>query len=157
LAPPPVVQLTIRDHMGAPVNPDSELPFLVAHLALCAEDGAPLDMDQPGMQPAQNRLLYGTLVSSAQTLRNLQGSVGSYFIFPDVSVRQRGRYALRITLMRLPSGGNNAVAAGAPVTTLTYVYTRVFDIVSQTNYVAPQLTPLTQYFIRQGARMTYGI
>ncbi|KLO17963.1 hypothetical protein SCHPADRAFT_820573 [Schizopora paradoxa] len=161
LAPPPVVQLTIRDHMGAPVNPDTELPFLVAHLSLCSEDGTPLDMDFPGLQPAQSRLLYGTLVSSAQTLRNLQGSVGSYFIFPDVSVRQRGRYALRISLMRLPRqvlrialyGGNPAVAAGAPVTTLTYVYTRVFDIVSQTNYVAPQLTPLTQYFIRQGARM----
>ena len=75
------------------------MPFLVAHLSLCNERGEPLDTDATG---ATHRLLYGTLVSSAQILRNLRGHNWPYFIFPDVSVRQRGRYTLKITLMRLP-------------------------------------------------------
>lgn len=82
---------------------NTELPFLVAHLSLCTEDGSPLDgEDAPGAPPIPQRLLYGTLVSSAQVLRNLRGHVSPYFIFPDVSIRQRGRYRLKITLMRLP-------------------------------------------------------
>jgi hypothetical protein len=48
-----------------------------------------------------DRLLYGNLVSSPHFLRNLQGRSGVYFLFPDVSVRLRGRYILQLTLMRL--------------------------------------------------------
>ena len=120
LSPPPIVQLTIRDQAGSPVNPyvfrfhldldscsfhscsdrNTELPFLVAHLHLHAEDGTPLDVETTGQS-----ILYGSTVSSAQTLRNLQGSMGSFFVFPDVSVSTRGRYILRITLTRLPRQG----------------------------------------------------
>lgn len=78
-------------------NRNTELPFLVAHLHLHAEDGTPLDMETTGQS-----MLYGSTVSSAQTLRNLLGSMGSFFVFPDVSISIRGRYILRITLMRLP-------------------------------------------------------
>lgn len=80
---------------------DIELPTLVAHLSLYFEGGipGPLDVVYPGLRPAQSDLLYGTLVSSLQNLKNPQGDAGSYFIFPDVSVRRRGRYALRINLV----------------------------------------------------------
>lgn len=50
----------------------------------------------------RERLLYGQLVSSPHLLRNLQGRRGVYFMYPDVGVRQRGRFQLKVTLMRLP-------------------------------------------------------
>ena len=39
-------------------------------------------------------MLYGNLVSSPHVLRNLQGRRGVYFMYPDVGVRQRGRFQL---------------------------------------------------------------
>ena len=55
-----------------------------------------------GRNNPQERLLYGNLVSSPHLLRNLQGRRGIYFMFPDVAVRQRGRFQLKVTLIRLP-------------------------------------------------------
>ncbi|PAV20118.1 velvet [Pyrrhoderma noxium] len=149
LAPAPIVKLTIRDHTGSTIDPNTELPYLIAHLSLCSENGHPLD-GVPGA--SSQHLLYGTLVSSPQVMRNLRGRVAPYFIFPDVSIRQRGRYSLCISLHRLPVGGNPASMGSASV--LASVYTQVFEVVSHTIYIAPPPTQLTQLFIRQGARMT---
>lgn len=82
-----------------------ELPFLVAHLALLSENGSQIidtspDNDQPVLSPSQ-RLLYGSLVSSPHLLQNQQGHPGTYFIFPDVNVRNCGRYRLKISLLKI--------------------------------------------------------
>jgi hypothetical protein len=84
---------------------EAELPFLIAHLSLHTGDGLQsLDMGYApgghGHDPPR-RLLYGNLVSSAQKLEDLQGNVGLFFLFSDVSIRWRGRYQLGITLLRL--------------------------------------------------------
>jgi hypothetical protein len=73
---------------------DRDLPFLVAHLALNAI--SPLGRLDPHQE-----LLYGTLVSSAHRLRDADGRPGIFFLFPDVSVRQRGHYCLNITLVNI--------------------------------------------------------
>ncbi|EPQ56399.1 hypothetical protein GLOTRDRAFT_9475, partial [Gloeophyllum trabeum ATCC 11539] len=103
VAPPPIVQLHIRDQAGNPVNEDMELPFLVAHLTLLSEDGktAVDSVPPPDGEGPSLRLLNGTLVSSPHYLRNLQGKRGIYFLFPDVSIRWRGRYCLAVLLVRL--------------------------------------------------------
>lgn len=59
-------------------------------------------MASSGGHSAPQRLLYGNLVSSPHILRNLQGRQGIYFLFPDVSIRCRGRFLLNVTLIRLP-------------------------------------------------------
>ena len=46
-------------------------------------------------------ILYGNLVSSVDQLEDLQGNMGLFFLFPDVSVRWCGQYQLGITLSRL--------------------------------------------------------
>lgn len=83
---------------------ETELPFLIAHLSLLTSDGsASLDIaSATGGQASPQRLLYGNLVSSPHMLRNLQGREGVYFLFPDVSVRWRGRFQLNVTLIKLP-------------------------------------------------------
>lgn len=83
---------------------EMELPFLVAQLSLLSGDGgSPMDYATDGEgRNLRERLLYGNLVSSPHLLRNLQGRRGVYFMFPDVSIRQRGRFLLKVTLIRLP-------------------------------------------------------
>jgi hypothetical protein len=80
-----------------------EEPFLVAHLSLYSADGLrPLDMATgPGSEDQPRRLLYGTLVSTAHILQDLQGNFGLFFVFPDVSIRWRGSFQLGVTLMKL--------------------------------------------------------
>lgn len=46
-------------------------------------------------------ILYGNLVSVVEQLEDLQGNKGLYFLFPDVSIRWRGRYQLGVTLSRI--------------------------------------------------------
>jgi hypothetical protein len=84
-----------------------ELPFLIAHLSLFAENGTtPLDMGssttgQGYRQAAPPPILYGNLVSSVDYLEDQNGNKGLFFIFPDVSIRWRGRFQLGITLVRI--------------------------------------------------------
>ncbi|KAI0820340.1 velvet factor-domain-containing protein [Trametes gibbosa] len=190
LAPPLIAQLTLRDSSGRMAIDESELPFLVAQLSLLSGDGsAPMDYVVEGRShnAPRERLLYGNLVSSPHLLRNLQGRRGVYFMYPDVGVRQRGRFQLKVTLIRLPrfddpqtimqgGSGNGTVLAEAR--------SLPFDVYPLRDYVAPgeklslsldsqtapithacsssrsccafgcsAQTPLTQYFLQQGARM----
>lgn len=81
---------------------EGESSFLVAHLSLIPVPGS------GAHSPAQTKLLdptsqlYGSLVSSPQTFRDLHGRQGTYFLFPDVSIRIRGRFQLSVTLIELP-------------------------------------------------------
>ncbi|KAG7093789.1 hypothetical protein E1B28_007434 [Marasmius oreades] len=102
ISPPVVVRLVIRDTSGNPVVPNVELPFLIAHLSLYGETGRTrIDSGfSVPMGPAEP-ILYGNLVSSITQLEDLQGNKGLFFIFPDASVRWRGRYQLGVTLLRI--------------------------------------------------------
>ncbi|KAI0794021.1 velvet factor-domain-containing protein, partial [Fomes fomentarius] len=156
LAPPLIAQLVMRDSAGRAIIDEMELPFLVAQLSLLTSDGsAPMDYVTDGEGRNQReRLLYGNLVSSPHLLRNLQGRRGVYFVFPDVSIRQRGRYQLKVTLIRLPRFDNpGAVVDQGRGTMVTEARSLPFDVYPLRDYVAPAQTPLTQYFLQQGARM----
>ncbi|TDL23667.1 hypothetical protein BD410DRAFT_144806 [Rickenella mellea] len=156
LAPPLIVQLIVRDHDGTPIGAEDEAPFLVAHLSLFSADGNRA-LDSYRHPTPQVRLLYGTLVSSLQCYKNLQHQSVYYFIFPDVSIRSRGQYRLQITLLRLSRvGAAGVVAQGEAGGVLATALTNAFNVVPQVDYIAPQLTQLTQWLIQQGARMTCG-
>lgn len=158
LAPALIVKLTVRDRSGQVIQIHGELPFLVAHLALLSENGSQyvdssLGNDQLAISPSQ-RLLYGSLVSSPHYLQNQQGHPGIYFIFPDVNVRNCGRYRLKVSLLKIARPDGNHVINEGSGTTLVSTRTRVFEVVPQAEYVAPATTSLTQCFHRQGARMS---
>jgi len=81
LAPPLIVQLSIRDASGNVVPEEGESSFLVAHLSL-------IPVPESGAHSPQTKLsdptgqLYGSLVSSPQTFRDLHGRQGTYFFIP---------------------------------------------------------------------------
>ncbi|OAX39799.1 hypothetical protein K503DRAFT_738707 [Rhizopogon vinicolor AM-OR11-026] len=156
LAPPVVVQLIVRDRFGNSIIPEMELPFLIAHLSLFTDDGSrPLDMGtSPSGEAPPRRLLYGNLVSSPQKLRDLQGRLGLYFLFPDASIRWRGRFQLGISLLRISeTDASGTMSIASQGTVLAQARTRPFDVFAHQNYVAPPVTRLTQSFLRQGARI----
>ncbi|KAL4245237.1 hypothetical protein ABKN59_010171 [Abortiporus biennis] len=140
LAPPLIAQLHIMDDTAKGNTTDDNV-------------GSPREHSS---SPPQ-RLLYGNLVSSPHILLNLHGRQGVYFLFPDVSIRYQGRYLLSVTLLKLPGmgfGGPTEMSNEGMV--LARAQTLPFDVLPRENYVAPVQTPLTQYFLQQGARMTTG-
>lgn len=85
----------------AQMTRQAELPFLVAHLSLYSSDGTSLDMGSSIGRGHTPPILYGNLVSSVDQLEDLQGNLGLFFLFPDVSIRWRGQYQLGISLLRI--------------------------------------------------------
>ncbi|KAG9001488.1 hypothetical protein FRB94_006570 [Tulasnella sp. JGI-2019a] len=153
LQPALVVRLVVRDTSRNIIPAHTEMPFLAAHINLYSADGSePIDLADG---PDRPRMLYGTLVASLQSLVDLDGQPGMFFIFPDISVRTRGRYTLRVNLLRLsgPTGGSHVMPEGMRNGALTWVMTNPFSVVLQSEYSAPPATPLTNSFHRQGARM----
>ncbi|KAI0343124.1 hypothetical protein BDW22DRAFT_1233527 [Trametopsis cervina] len=151
LAPPLIAQLHYRDRTSPDEVDGNDLPFLIAHLALYNADGSTaVDVIGPGGQTPSQQRLYGNLVSSPHILRNLQGRLGIYFLFPDVSIRWRGRFTLSVTLMRIPHPVNIAEQG----VVLAQTRSHVFDVYAREEYVAPAQTPLTQYFLQQGVRIS---
>ncbi|KAI0319628.1 velvet factor-domain-containing protein [Amylostereum chailletii] len=162
LAPPLIVQLVIYDDKGRSLDIDAirslpDMPFFIAHLSLYTSDGMH-ELDAAGSTEnahfPPDRLLYGSIVSSPQDLQNLQGSKGMYFLFPDVSVRRQGQYSLRVKLVRVstmdPTGVVNTSQRSE---VLAETRTLPFNVWPRQAYVAPPQTPLTEYFLQQGARM----
>lgn len=123
LAPPLILQLDCWDAKGEITIPSvtserrvrrrkltwcshDELPFLVCHLTLLTPEGEDANMVVTPTQNSLNRrqtvaMLYGTLIASPVELEDLTGATGTYFCFPDVSVRYDGRWKLRATLLRI--------------------------------------------------------
>ncbi|KAF7797195.1 hypothetical protein EIP86_008387 [Pleurotus ostreatoroseus] len=140
LAPPLIAQLYIRDRSAPEDFDEADLPFLIAHLSLYSDDGTrAVDVIGPGGQTPSQQTLYGNLVSSPHILRNLQGRQGVYFLFPDVSIRCRGRYTLNVTLMKVDP--TNALS-GNLSTTLAQARSLPFDVCARNEYRAPGEPPV---------------
>jgi len=154
LTPPLIAQLIVRDPSGNSIVPEAELPFLIAHLSLFSDDGlTALDMGSSLGQEHSSPILYGNLVSSVDQLEDLQGNMGLFFIFPDVSIRWRGRFQLGITAVRISSDPSGSMSLANHGTVLAEARTRPFEVLPQNQYTAVAPTRLTQCFLRQGARM----
>ncbi|KAJ7623454.1 velvet factor-domain-containing protein [Roridomyces roridus] len=162
LTPPLVVQMTVRDANGNSIVPENELPFLIAHLSLFTENGlTPLDMGSSptgsGLRPGMAQpILYGNLVSSVNHLEDQNGNMGLFFIFPDVSIKWRGRFQLGINLVsisRRVADKPDSSGIADQGATLAQARTSTFEVLPHHEYVAAPPTRLTQAFLRQGARM----
>ncbi|KAF9526141.1 velvet factor-domain-containing protein [Crepidotus variabilis] len=156
ITPPIIARLTVRDPSGNSVVPEAELPFLIAHLSLFSGDGTrSLDTGSYiGRGSRENPpVLYGHLVATVEQLEDLQGNMGLFFLFPDVSIRSRGCYTLGVTLTRITSQDPTGMLSEHG-TALAQTRTQPFDTVAFAEYVAAPPTRLTQSFVRQGARMS---
>ena len=77
------------------------MPFLVAHLSLYNGEGTASVDNGSYIGTEKPPILYGHLVSTVEQLEDVQGNVGLFLLFPDVSIRTHGRYQLGISLTRI--------------------------------------------------------
>ena len=105
------VSLITEDHQPAdvlaPANhpPSSSLPDGDARQPASASASATASSapSSPPAAPASPlRTLYGTLAASPQQFASPSGYPNTYFLFPEISVRCRGRFRLRALLLRIP-------------------------------------------------------
>ena len=171
LDPPAVVQLCIKDFDvdSPPDLAELQYPFHIVHCSLFTAPPDPgetksasdvTSVPDPSKLNAMCRRLMGTLVASpfvavdpeAPKSNNENARLGCFFIFPDLSIRQTGKYRLRFTLMKVPmlnmiEGGESTVAAS--------VDSDIFEV-----YVAghfPGMSPsstLIKELKRQGAAVS---
>ena len=176
LDPPAVVQLSLKDYDPCSPTDVAELkyPFHIVHCSLFSVPPEPgeakpwdprpaadvTSVPDPSKINAMCRRLMGTLVASpfvavdpeTPQSPNEDARIGCFFIFPDLSIRQTGKYRLRFTLMKVSmqnmiEGGQSTIAAA--------VDSDVFEVYVAGNF--PGMSPsslLIKELKRQGAAVS---
>ncbi|KDN35784.1 hypothetical protein K437DRAFT_230085, partial [Tilletiaria anomala UBC 951] len=156
IAPPLIFELVVTDREGKETSALDEMPFLICQVSLATEEGQMADVLSPiessnarvsstGAQRAPTastsrlptspvRMMYGTLVANPQEFSDPSGYPRTYLIFPEISIRARGRFHLRATLMRLPNATTGFTTGSTPLVQAT---TNTFEVVLSSEYSAP--------------------
>ncbi|ORY81447.1 velvet factor, partial [Protomyces lactucae-debilis] len=99
------------------------------------------------------RVLMGSLVTNSIQLEDDQGVEGSFFIFPDLSVRTEGRYTLKFTLFSL-EGLSLAAASGTRANCIAEAVSEPFTVYTAKKFPGMlRSTELTKAFARQGYKV----
>lgn len=82
-----------------------EITRLICQVSLLTQEGENADMIT--LQPNQNpkRMLYGTLTATATQLLDIKQRLRTFFIFPEISIRSKGKFRLNIDLFKLSLPG----------------------------------------------------
>ncbi|KAG2233109.1 velvet factor-domain-containing protein [Thamnidium elegans] len=179
ISPPPIVQLIITTDSGQIVNPETfDVSFLVAMCdswqqnELENDDGnitnhanhlsqvisfPTTTLDEEGVETnsaIKMRNLVGSSVSSATKLYDLNGNLGIYFVFQDVSLRTEGCFRLKFSLVDVGSPYARSVNTSSNSHVLKAIYTDPFTVFTAKKFPGVvQSTPLSKCFARQGIKI----
>lgn len=161
--PPPIVQLTLKDFDPRSRGDVDALrnPYNAMHCLLLDRSGT--DITQAGDSRDSKRVvrgLTGGLMASpfcgidpaapASTVENAR--LGCFFIFPDLSIRQPGRYRLRFTLVSQVVEG---IPTGSTTPILGVIESDLFEVFTAKDFPGMKAsTPLTIALKRQGASVS---
>ncbi|KAG2178846.1 hypothetical protein INT43_001692 [Umbelopsis isabellina] len=138
--PPPIVQLQCRDSHCDQQN-YLQNPFFFLVSSLQSAD----DLDKDNNKIDGHRTTAGTVVQSLHKLKNIDGSDGGFFIFPDISIRVEGHFRLRFTLFEI---------VGSQVVRLTSTLSEIFQVYSPKLFPGMgESTLLTRHLSDQGMRI----
>ncbi|KAI9183670.1 hypothetical protein H9P43_004588 [Blastocladiella emersonii ATCC 22665] len=120
-----------------------------------APDSAPVEAPEPAPARARaespsvaaqhSRITSGCVVSSLFRLRDVDGSEGGFFVFPDISVRTEGTYRLRFTLLELANGRTRRIASLVSSPFVIYAPKKFPGL--------DESTPLSKLFAAQGLKV----
>lgn len=144
-------------------------PSLVVHCTLLSVAAQPSPYEEgqdvtaipePNNTERITRRLTGTLVASpftgtdldAPASRDDNARLGCFFVFPDLSCRQVGRYRLRFQIMKI---GPEMLAVGGRTSIVRSVESDVFEVFSAKDFPGMRAsTALTKDLKRQGAAVS---
>ena len=144
-------------------------PFLVVHCTLLSVPSQPslhaesedvTAIPEPNNSERLTRRLTGTLVASpfvgtdlgAPASADDNASLGCFFIFPDLSCRQVGRYRLRFQIMKVIP---ELMVVGSRTNIIRSVESDVFEVYSAKDFPGMRAsTTLTRDLKRQGAAVS---
>ncbi|KAI8333744.1 velvet factor-domain-containing protein [Blakeslea trispora] len=178
ISPPPILKLTVTTKSGQIINPDMlDVSFLVVMCDSCIEvatrdnnESSPskntlsqivsfptIVVDENGTErqtTVQMKNLVGSSVSSATKLYDLDGKLGIFFIFQDVSLRTEGCFRLRFSLIDVASPYSQSVNTASVSRVLKMVQTEPFMVYTAKKFPGVvQSTPLSKCFASQGIKI----
>ncbi|KAL1407121.1 hypothetical protein Q8F55_006535 [Vanrija albida] len=111
-------------------------------------DGIP--DDRPSVVPGRN--LYGNLHVAGVRVPAMEGGVGLWFLFTDLSIRNEGSYSLRFRCFDMTAIGTGANSE--PIPPLVECQSADFKVYSPRNFPGlPKPTELAEHFARQGYKL----
>ncbi|RKP09101.1 velvet factor [Thamnocephalis sphaerospora] len=148
--PPPIVQLSVHDQFGREDDDLQRSPFFVLHpspAVVAPRRGI-------GNGRTTTRVMMGTLVSSPNVLKDVNGNFGCFFCFPDLSIRCEGVYRLRFTLVKLGDFDSLPMIENCGGRVVAEIDSEPFTVFSAKRFPGmTESTPLSKTFARQGLKI----
>ncbi|KAI8876352.1 hypothetical protein K501DRAFT_338147 [Backusella circina FSU 941] len=144
--PAPILRLMILDENDNPIEDCSfESAFFVIHASLWSIDMTQqYDLIDGPTSSNLIRALSGSLVSSANCLKDQNNKNGYYFAFPDLSIHMTGQYRLQFSFVHLER-----------TEVLTQVFSDPFTVYSAKTYPGmKESSSLSRHLAKQGLKLT---
>ncbi|KAJ1865093.1 hypothetical protein LPJ73_000117 [Coemansia sp. RSA 2703] len=98
------------------------------------------------------RNLIGASVTTGAKLNNVDGSLGIFFVFPDLSIRKDGEYRLRFSFFDLKSSVGDLLRTSAYIKARTF--SDPFKVYSAKQFPGMiESTELSKHFAKQGVKI----
>ncbi|KAI8058522.1 velvet factor [Syncephalis plumigaleata] len=164
--PPPIVRLTFKESVNIDeidttffvVIVDLWSPDQASELNLVVHTAAPAASAAESSDRANShntiasctRNLVGSLVASASKLYDLNGELGIFFVFQDLSIRTEGQFRLKFSFANLA----NNEASSAVSNVECEVFSDPFYVYSAKRFPGMiESTPLSRCFAKQGVKI----
>jgi hypothetical protein len=104
-----------------------------------------------GIEMTYTRNLIGALTQNAFKLTGMDGKLGIFFIYHDLSIRTEGFFCFKLTFVSLDNGGRRTEQ---DVDTLAEIFTDVFQVYSAKKFPGMiEPTALSKHLQNQGVRI----
>ncbi|KAJ2598232.1 hypothetical protein GGF39_002736, partial [Coemansia sp. RSA 1721] len=98
------------------------------------------------------RNLIGASVTTGAKLQNIDGSLGIFFVFPDLSIRKDGEYRFRFSFFDLKSSTGDLLRTSASINARTF--SDPFRVYSAKQFPGMiESTALSKHFAKQGVKI----
>ncbi|KAJ2858790.1 hypothetical protein FB639_005892 [Coemansia asiatica] len=98
------------------------------------------------------RNLIGASVTTGAKLQNIDGSLGIFFVFPDLSIRKDGEYRFRFSFFDLKSSTGDLLRTSVSIKARTF--SDPFKVYSAKQFPGMiESTPLSKHFAKQGVKI----
>ncbi|KAI8907239.1 velvet factor-domain-containing protein [Gorgonomyces haynaldii] len=120
---PTNVQLIIVDPEKEEDKPFLHNPFFFVYASLVDPESL---QDLSTVKNYGSRVMTGSVASSLYRMKDLDNSYGAFFVFPDISIREKGQFRLKFTLFEIDKRGPHVSECEFPGVGESSALTRFF-------------------------------